>query len=289
MTTTEHDRNGVHRPIGELLRMWRDDRRLSQMALASQADISGRHLSFIETGRATPSRKMVLHLAEQLEIPLRDRNKLLLAAGYAPLYTEQKMDAPKLTMVRKAVRKVLTGQEPYPSMVVDRRWNLVEANESTRLFTYDAPDDLRGEPFNVMRFCLHPRGMAKHIINLAEWRTHVLHRLRRQVLTTGDPFLSDLYQTVLSYPDTNSHHPDPGHPAEDNGVVIPLRLEHQGKELALFGTVSTFGTPNDITVDELVIESFYPADRETTDYFALGLHLTSDRPFEPCSRIVSSK
>jgi len=250
------------RPVGELLRQWRERRRLSQMELALDAEISTRHLSFVETGRSAPSREMVLHLTEQLDLPLRERNHLLLAAGYAPVYAETPLAAPQLSAVRAAVRQVLIGHEPYPAVVVDRGWNLVDANASLALFTNGVAPELLTPPANVLRVSLHPDGMAPQIVNLGEWRAHLLGRLRRQVALTADTALADLYNELRAYPCDRSEPeieaPGPG------DIVVPLRIRHGDRELAFFSTVATFGTPLDITVAELVIESFFPADAETT-------------------------
>lgn len=250
--------------VGDLLRKWRAERKISQLALASQAEVSPRHLSFVETGRSVPSRGMVLRLAEHLEVPLRERNQLLLAAGYAPVYTESKLDAPRLSMVRTAIRKVLSGHDPYPAVVVDRGWNLVDANSSVAILTEGAPNDLLTKPFNVLRFSLHPRGLASRILNLGEWRTHLLDRLERQTRATGDRQLGELYQELVGYPGENGSDDYAG---DSGDVIVPLQLLHNGRKLSLFSTVTTFGTPKDITVDELAIESFYPSDQETSEYF----------------------
>jgi len=251
----------VHRPVGELLREWRERRRLSQLALALEAEVSARHLSFVETGRSRPSRDMILHLAEKLEVPLRERNHLLLAAGYAPIYGETVLDSPRLEAVRAAVRQVLAGHEPYPAVVVDRGWNLVDANRSVALFTSGVPRELLAPPTNVLRVSLHPDGMAPRIANLGEWRAHLLGRLRRQVALTADPALATLYDELRAYP-CDQPAPEIELP-EPGAVVAPLRLRHDGRELAFFSTVATFGTPLDVTVAELVIESFFPADADT--------------------------
>jgi transcriptional regulator with XRE-family HTH domain len=251
----------VARPVGELLREWRERRRLSQLDLAIQADISTRHLSFVETGRSRPSRQMVLRLAEQLDLPLRERNRLMLAAGYAPVYPETALDSPEMTAVRAAVRQVLTGHEPYPAVVVDRAWNLVDANASVALFTEGLPPELLAPPTNVLRVSLHPDGMAPRIVNLGEWRAHLLARLRRQIALTADPNLAALYDELRAYP---CDQPEPEIELPGPGdVVVPLRIRHGDRELAFFGIVAAFGTPLDITVAELAIESFFPADPET--------------------------
>jgi transcriptional regulator with XRE-family HTH domain len=249
------------RPVGELLRQWREHRRLSQLELSIQADISTRHLSFVETGRSTPSRDMVLHLSDELDLPLRERNQLLLAAGYAPVYAETALDAPKMSAIRGAVRQILTAQEPYPAVVVDRHWNMVDANATIPLFLVGVAPPLLTPPANVLRVSLHPEGMAPRIVNLGEWRAHLLGRLRRQVTLTADPDLSTLYEELRGYP---CDQPEPEVELPGPGdVVVPLRIRYDGGELAFFSTVATFGTPLDITVAELAIESFFPADEAT--------------------------
>jgi transcriptional regulator with XRE-family HTH domain len=262
----------LQQPVGDLLRQWRERRRLSQLDLALQAEISARHLSFVETGRSTPSREMVLHLAAQLDLPLRERNTLLLAAGYAPVYSETPLDAAQLAGVRAAVRQVLRGHEPYPAVVVDRGWNLVEANAGVALLTEGVAPELLVAPANALRVSLHPEGMAPRILNLGEWRAHLLGRLRRQIAHTADPALVRLYDELHAYPcaqpEPEVELPGPG------AICVPLRLRHGGHELAFFSTVATFGTPLDITVAELVIESFFPADPGTA---ALLKEWQSDR------------
>ena len=252
---------GSVRPVGDLLREWRERRRLSQLELALEAEISTRHLSFVETGRSRPSRDMVLHLAEQLDVPLRERNQLLLAAGYAPVYAETTLDSPPMATVRAAIRQVLAGHEPYPAVVVDRGWNLVDANAGVALFTAGVPRELLAPPTNVLRVSLHPDGMAPRIVNLGEWRAHLLGRLRRQVALTADPALAALQDELRGYP---CDQPEPEVELPGPGdVVVPLRIRHGDRELAFFSTVATFGTPLDITVAELAIESFFPADPGT--------------------------
>jgi transcriptional regulator with XRE-family HTH domain len=258
VTTTD---GRTQQAVGELLRLWRARRRLSQLDLAIQADISARHLSFVETGRSAPSRDMVLRLAENLEVPLRERNGLLLAAGYAPLYSRQPLDSPGMSAVRSAIRQVLTGHEPYPAIVVDREWNLADANASAGLFTRSAAPELLTPPVNALRIALHPGGMAPYIVNLGEWRAHLLGRLHRQVALTAEPALSTLYDELRSYP---CDQPEPD-VAGQGDLVVPLRIRHDGAELAFMSIVATFGTPLDVTVAELAIESFFPADPATAD------------------------
>jgi transcriptional regulator with XRE-family HTH domain len=247
--------------VGPLLRDWRRRRRLSQLDLALDAGVSARHVSFVETGRSRPSPEMIIHLAEQLDVPLRDRNQLLLAGGYAPVYGERPLDAPEMQPVRDALDLVLTGHEPYPAAVVDRGWNMVAANRAVPLLTEGVAPELLEPPANVLRASLHPEGMAPRIANLGEWRAHLLERLERQVSLTGDDGLAALHEELLGYPgeSTGEAH------AEERGagIVVPLRLRTDAGELAFFSTVTTFGTPVDITVSELAIESFFPADTTT--------------------------
>jgi transcriptional regulator with XRE-family HTH domain len=253
--------------FGDRLRRWRQDRGVSQLALASDAEVSPRHLSFVETGRSAPSRGLVLRLAEHLDVPLRERNELLLAAGFAPEFGQTDLDAPGLSMVRLAIRQLLTGHNPYPALVVDRAWNLVEANASMELLIDGVPDELADGPLNVLRYSLHPAGLAPRILNLAQWRAHILGRLDRQARVTGDAGLAELARDLRAYPGSGPA----GEPAGPRGaagaaVVVPLRLRHKDQELSLFSTTTLFGTPHDVTVEELAIESFYPADQETAEY-----------------------
>jgi transcriptional regulator with XRE-family HTH domain len=262
---------------------------LSQLDLALEADVSTRHLSFVETGRSQPSREMVLHLAEQLDVPLRERNGLLLAAGYAPVYAETALDAPdapNMAAVRAAVRQVLAGHEPYPAVVVDRNWTIVDANAGIALLTEGVAPELLTPPANALRVSLHPRGMAPRIANLGEWRAHLLGRLRRQVARTADPVLAALYDELRAYP---CDQPAPAVEAPGSGdIVVPLRLRHGERALSFFSTVATFGTPLDITVAELAIESFFPADAATAallrdtaearpDFLSVAEHAPSTR------------
>jgi len=247
--------------VGDLLRKWRQHRRLSQLDLSIQADISTRHLSFVETGRSVPSRDMVLHLAEQLDLPLRERNQLLIAAGYAPIYPERALDAAPMSAVRDAVRQVLSGHEPFPAIAVDRYWNLVDGNSAIALLTEGVATALLEPPANALRIALHPDGMAPRIANLGEWRAHLLGRLRREVEHTADPQLVALYDELAALPGD-----DPSAGSEHRvagAVVTPLRFRHPAGELSLISTVTTFGTPLDITVAELAIEAFFPADAAT--------------------------
>jgi transcriptional regulator with XRE-family HTH domain len=246
---------------GTLLRDWRRRRRLSQLDLALEAGVSARHLSFLETGRSRPSREMVLHLSEQLDVPLRDRNQLLLAAGFAPAYTEQALDAPDMGAVREALDRILKGHEPYPAVIVDRWWDLAGANAGVALLTARVAPHLLAPPANALRITLHPDGMAPYIRNLAEWRAHLLDRLRRQIVVTGDARLAALHDELTAYPGGEATLP-----AHEPGIAVPLQIDADGTELSFFSTISTFGTAVDITLAELAIEAFFPADEVTGDY-----------------------
>ena len=249
-------------PVGTLLREWRHRRRISQFELALESGVSSRHLSFVETGRSRPSAALVLQLAEQLEVPLRDRNQLLLAAGYAPVFAESDLDAPEVGPVRDAIEQVLRGHEPYPALVIDRHWGLVSANRAVPPLLAGVADHLLVPPVNVLRLSLHPDGLAPRIANLHEWRSHLLERVGREAITSGDPALAALRDELESYPAG-----DPGATVDPGfgAIAIPFRLEHAGRELAFISTKTTFGTAVDVTVAELSIESFFPADRPTAD------------------------
>lgn len=249
------------RPIGAQLRNWRERRRLSQMDLALCAEVSTRHLSFVETGRSQPSREMILRLAEQLDLPLRERNQLLLSGGYAPVYSESALDSPNMAAVRAAIGQLLASHEPYPAVVADRSWNLVDSNSSIELLIAGIAPWLLEPPANALRISLHPDGMAPQIVNLGEWRGHLLSRVRKQVALTRDPELSELYRELCDYP-CDQPVPDVEIPGPGS-IVVPLRVRYRDRELAFFSTVATFGTPLDITVAELIIESFFPADDAT--------------------------
>jgi transcriptional regulator with XRE-family HTH domain len=248
--------------FGPLLRAWRTRRRLSQQELSSTTGVSGRHLSFLETGRSRPSRDMVMTLAEALHVPLRERNELLLAAGLAPAYPRRPLDAPEMAAVRNAVDRVLTGHEPLPAVAVDRHWDVVAANATIVALLADVPPAVLGPPINVYRLTLHPEGLAPRIVNLPEVAHHLVDRLRRDVDATGDADLLALLAEVERYPAVRSL---PTHLDVAPGVVVPFRLRHPRGELALFTTVTTFGTPADVTVAELALELFYPLDEATTE------------------------
>lgn len=244
-------------PVGQLLREWRERRRLSQLDLSIQADISTRHLSFVETGRSKPTPAMILRLTEQLDVPLRERNQLLLAGGYAPEYPQHGLDAPELAAVRGALRQVLAGHEPYPALVINRWWELLDGNAAMGAFVGECAPHLLEPPVNVLRLSLHPDGMASRIVNLAQWRGHLLEQVHRRAVQTGDPRLADLEQELRDYPGGEEGAPG----ATD--VVLPLQLRVDDQVLSLFSIEARVGTAADVTVDELSIEAFYPADTAT--------------------------
>lgn len=249
----------VARPaVGVLLRQWRERRRLSQLDLALETGVSTRHLSFVETGRSRPSREMVLRLADQLDVPLRERNPMLLSAGYAPAYPMRTLDDEEMTPVRDALDVILSGYQPYPALAVDRGWNLVVANSSVAVLTRGADADLLAPPVNVLRLSLHPRGLAPAILNLAQWRGHILHRLAHEAAVTADNDLAALHRELLDYPGGTEH-------TQGNALAVPLRLRLGEHDLALLSTVTTFGTAVDITLAELSIEAFLPADQTTAE------------------------
>jgi transcriptional regulator with XRE-family HTH domain len=247
--------------VGDLLRSWRRRRNLTQLELSLGSSVSARHLSFIETGRARPSREMIVHLAEQLDVPLRERNDLLLAAGYAPLYGERPIGAEEMTPVRQALDRFLRAHEPYPAVVADRHWTLVAANDALHVLTDGVAPDLLAPPANGLRVMLHPRGMASRIRNLGEYGSHILRRVRRRVAITGDEALGRLYDELRSYPGVEADRPA----AEPAGadIVLPLRLSGPEGDLTFLSTISTFGTAVDVTLSELAVEAFYPADAAT--------------------------
>ena len=252
--------------VGELLRQWRHRRRLSQLDLAIAADVSARHVSLVETGKSNPSAGMVLRLAEQLDVPLRERNRLLLAVGFAPRYAERPLDGHALPAVGDAVERVLRAHEPYPALVLDRRWNIVMSNRAVGPFLAEVAADVDPEllrpPINLLRLGLDPRGLAPRVVNLAEARSALRVRVTRQLAAAPDTELAALYEELLA-PDSE----DASHPIESEGV-IPMVFRFGGRDLRLFSTVTTFGTPMDVTVDEVAIESYYPSDAESAAYFA---------------------
>lgn len=251
--------------FGSLLRDWRSRRRMSQLDLATDAEISQRHLSFVESGRSKPSRDMVLKLAEHLEVPLRQRNQLLSAAGFAPSYSERTLDDPALGSAMHAVRQVLKGHEPNPALAVDRHWNLIEANGAIGPFLAGVEDaSLLGPPLNVLRLTLHPKGLAPRIANLAEWRSHLLERLRRQNDAAADPVLGALEAELERYP--SGPRTSTALPHSQAMIAHPLRLRTPDGILSFISTITVFGTAVDITLAEIAIETFFPADDETAAF-----------------------
>ena len=246
--------------IGDHLREWRQRRHLSQLDLAGDAEISARHLSFVETGRSAPSRDMVLKLAERLDVPLRERNVLLVAAGFAPAFPQRSLDDPALKSAREAINLVLKAHEPNPALAYDRHWNLVTANRMVAPLLAGIPQRLLGQPFNVLRLAFHPEGLAPRTVNLAEWCAHLLERLHRQCEATADPELLKLYQDLRSFP-----LPARSGPVPPDSVAIPFKLRHKGEVLSFFSTTMVFGTPVDITLSELALETFFPADDLTAE------------------------
>ena len=252
------------RPFGEHLRQWRLRRRMSQLELAGEAEISTRHLSFVETGRSAPSREMVLRLAERLDVPLRERNALLVAAGYAPMYRERPLDDPALAAAREAVQCILSSHEPYPALAVDRHWNLVAANATVSHLLAGIDAALLQPPVNVLRLSLHPQGLAPRIVNLGQWRHHLFERLRQQIQASGDAVLLALEQELQGYP-VPPEAQSPHLAGEVLGVAMPLQLRTQRGILSFISTVTVFGTPVDVTLQELALETFFPADEATRD------------------------
>jgi transcriptional regulator with XRE-family HTH domain len=257
----------TNRPVGDLLRDWRQHRRRSQLDVALDAGVSTRHISFVETGRSQPSREMLLHLAEHLDIPLRERNTLLVSAGYAPVYSQTSLDDPSMQVVREAVDLVLAGHEPYPALAVDRHWTLMTANRATGMLLSGIAEELLQPPVNVLRVSLHPDGLAPRIVNLAEWRHHVLERLRQQIDATADPVLAALFDELRGYPGVDDHASDGAIASFQRygGLVVPVRIRSDGGILSFFSTTTVFGTATDVTLAELTIESFFPADEATAE------------------------
>src|SRR6201998_3829754 len=241
--------------VGDHLRQWRQRRHLSQLDLAGDAEISARHLSFVETGRAAPSRDMVLKLAERLAVPLRERNVLLVAAGFAPAFPPRSLDDPALKSARAAIDLVLQAHEPNPALAYDRHWNLVSANRMVMPLLQGIPARLLGQPLNVLRLSFHPEALAARTVNLAEWCGHLLERLHRQCEATADPELIRLYHDLKAYPI-----PARSGPLSADNVAIPFKMRLGGDTPSFFSTTMIFGTPVDITLSELAVETFFPTD-----------------------------
>ena len=249
--------------VGDLVRDWRQRRRLSQLELAGEADISTRHLSFVENGRSVPSRSLLLRLAERLDMPLRARNELLHAAGFAALYAERPLDAPEMSAARRAVDAVLAAHAPFPALAVDRHWTLVASNAAVGALLGGVSAELLQGDVNVLRLSLHPDGLAPRIANLAEWRAHLLERLQQQIARSGDVRLVALHAELAAYPVPAGD----AHAREVGAIAVPLRLRVEGEAepLSLISTTTVFGTPVDVTLSELALECFYPADERTRE------------------------
>ena len=263
--------------VGPLLRAWRERRRVSQLELALRADSSARHISFVETGRSRPSEEMVLRLAEHLDVPVRERNSLLLAAGYAPHYPETPLDDPALAALREGLERLIQGYEPFPALVVDATYTVVAANRGIAMLLDGVPESLLQPPLNAMRLTLHPDGLAPRIRNLGEWRGHLLAQMERQIALHRSEPLRALYEEVAAYPapgtagagDAGDGGDEPAPPVPY--FALPMRIEHDGRVLSFVSSISTFNTPMDVTVSELAIETFLPADPATAKYLhALG-------------------
>lgn len=253
------------RSLGDYLREWRRRRHMSQLDLALEAEISQRHLSFIESGRSVPSRSMLLHLTERLGVPLRERNPMLLAAGFSPVFSEHPLDDPALAPARRAIDMVLKGHEPFPALAIDRHWNLVAANASLAPLLSGIGDaSLMAPPVNVLRLSLHPNGLAQRIANLPEWRSHLLERLRHQIAVTGDAVLMRLMSELTAYPSSQISEASMSE-GDHAGIFVPLELITDAGRLSLLSTTTVFGTPVNITLSELAIESFFPADANTAE------------------------
>ena len=253
--------NQQQQMIGAQLRQWRQRRRMNQLDLAVEADISSRHLSFIETGRSKPSRATVMRLADGLDLPLRNRNALLLAAGFAPVYPERSIDHPSLASARETVQRIIDCHMPFPALAVDRHWSLIAANAAVAALLNGVAPDLLQPPVNVLRLSLHPDGLGRRIVNLAEWKHHLIERLRRQVVQSADPVLEAMVEELRAFPAPASKSPPDAHAS----IAIPLILDSPGGRLSLLSTTTIFGTPVEVTLSELAIESFFPADAETAE------------------------
>ena len=253
--------------VGPLLRGWREQRRVSQLELALRAGSSARHISFVETGRSRPSEEMVLRLAEHLDVPVRERNALLLAAGYAPHYPETRLDDPSMDALRDGMERLIQGYEPYPALVVDATYDVLAANRGIAMLLDGVPDRLLRPPLNAMRLTLHPEGLAPRIRNLRAWRDHLLAQMDRQIALRRSQPLRALYEEVAAYPVPER---DAAEDDESLGTAapfaLPMRIEHEGRVLSFISSIATFNTPMDVTVAELAIETFLPADPATVKF-----------------------
>ncbi len=250
--------------VGELLAEWRHRRHRSQLDLASEVGVSTRHLSYVETGRSRPSPEMVITLSDHLDVPLRDRNAMLLAAGYAPRYTQSSFDDLSMQVVRRSLQRMLDAHDPYPGVVVDQRWNVVLANAAALVLIDGLPIELLQPQLNVFRVCLHPDGLAGRTINFEDWAAYLLGQIRRTIQLTRDDELIALEREVLAYPNViELKDPDPGSHEDDPPLLVPFVLDTANACWSMFTTLTTFGTPRDVTLDELCVELFFPADDAT--------------------------
>lgn len=265
--------------VGTLVRDWRQRRSRSQLDVAYDIGISPKHLSFVETGRSRPSPELINAIGIHLDIPLRERNTLLLAAGFAPRYQRTSLDDPDMAGIVDSLRRLLDAHHPYPGVVLDRHWNVVLANPAAEALVSYLPEHLAGPPMNVFRVSLHPDGLARHTLGFDDWATYLLTQLHRLVTLTADPGLADIETEVTSYPNivelreritwtTSTITPD---------LLVPYRLDVDGVQLSMFTTLTTFGTPRDITLDELAIELFFPNDAQTADHFGQAADNSTDR------------
>ncbi|GHH93071.1 helix-turn-helix domain-containing protein [Streptomyces capillispiralis] len=266
MTTAPSGTASTADGVGPLLRAWREQRRVSQLELALRADSSARHISFVETGRSRPSEEMVLRLAEHLDVPVRERNALLLAAGYAPRFPHTPLDDPALEPLREGIERLIGGFEPYPALVVDAMYDVVAANRGVMALFEGVPESLLEPPLNAVRLTLHPRGLAPRIVNLREWRGHLLEQMERHIALRRSEPLRALYEEVAAYPvpDTGESVAEPGAPVAY--FALPMVIEHEGRRLSFVSSISTFNTPLDVTVAELAVETLLPADPATAKY-----------------------
>lgn len=255
-----------HSTVGPLLRSWRERAGLSQLDLALRADSSSRHISFIETGRSRPSRGMVLRLAEHLDVPVRERNALLVSAGHSPQYTETPIASPALASLRADLERMVRAYEPYPALVVDGTYQVLAANASIGMLLEGVAPHLLRPPLNAMRITLHPEGLAPHILNFREWRGHLLRQMERQPALLRSEALRELYEEVSAYPVPPGGDEQAG---RDSPFALPMVIGHRGHRLSFLSTIATFNTPLDVTVSELAVETFLPAGPETAESLRL--------------------
>ncbi|MFF8810779.1 helix-turn-helix domain-containing protein [Streptomyces pactum] len=252
--------------VGALLREWRERRRISQLELALRADSSARHISFVETGRSRPSEELLLRLADHLDVPVRERNALLISAGYAPRYAETSLDAPTMSTLRAGMDQLLRAYEPFPALVTDGRYDILAANAGIMALVDGVAPHLLQPPLNGMRITLHPEGLAPRIRNLREWRRHLLDQMERQLALMRSAPLRALYDEVAGYPLPETGGDEVAAESEHCPFALPMVIEHDGRVLSFISTIATFNTPMDVTVSELAIETFLPADAATAAY-----------------------